>query len=143
MSKACPIINWLKFHKKLDTWSANLPINTKIDYCLHSPNNDEASVFGDVLSSCNDSLNSESRIDFIYYIYDANKNIIPMSEEDICEDFRHEENNLYRDQIRIASQKLFKLLSKPTIFSTFMNESWRPMTMNPLLSRYQIICGRL
>ena len=46
-----------------------------------------------------------------------------MSEEDICEDFRHEENNLYRDQIRIALQKLFELLSKPTIFSTFMNES--------------------
>ena len=97
--------------------------DTKIVYGLHFLNNDEAKVFGDVMRTCIDSLNSGSRIDFINNIYDAKENIIPMSEEDICEDFRHEENNLYRDQIRIALQKLFELLSKPTIFSTFMNES--------------------
>ena len=101
--------------------------DTKIVYGLHFLNNDEARVFGDVMRTCIDSLNSGSRIDFINNIYDAKENIIPMSEEDIYEDFRDEEDDLYQDQLRMASKPLLEQnLNKLSSF-----RSLEPKTQDP------------
>ena len=101
--------------------------DTKIVYGLHFLNNDEAKVFGDVMRTCIDSLNSGSRIDFINNIYDAKENIIPMSEEDIYEDFRDEEDDLYQDQLRMASKPLLEQnLNKLSSF-----RSSEPKTQDP------------